>query len=206
MPTLVEYIVCPICGKTSPVKTGSYKIGDPMELGWIQIRECRGKKGFCTIETKTLRDNIKAYQKFADELVDFCSGVLMVVLEENLPVHKPVFLLKYEDISRQLNEGMSKVTTDLEDITFKVEDLEKENSKLKSDLQSVNADFDTYRLIGADLFRKNEDLTERLNSTASREERYVFKADDNSGEIASLKRELKNKKMIIQEYEDNSLL
>lgn len=202
MSTLVEYIVCPICGKTTPTKTGSYKIGDPVELGWIQTRECRGKKGFCTIETKTLRDNIKAYQKFADELVDFCSGVLMVVMEENLPIHKPTFILKYEDLDRQLQKGIPEI----ENITIELDDMKKQNSKLKMDLQYANSTCDEYRLIRDDLVRKNEDLNSRLNSTTYREESHAFKTDDQTREIERLKCKLRDKNRIIQQYENNSLI
>jgi len=202
MSTLIEYIGCPICGKTSPTKTGSFKIGDPAELGWIQIRECRGKKGFCTIETKLLRDNIKDYQKFADELVDFCSGVLMVVMEENLPIHKPTFILKYEDLDRQLHEGIPEI----ENTAIELDDLQRENATLLAKLQRANENLDEYRLIRDDLIRKNEDLITKLNSTTHREESHTFKTDDQTREIRILKRQLKDKNRIIQQYEDNSLI
>ncbi|GAI17883.1 unnamed protein product, partial [marine sediment metagenome] len=137
MATIVEYLVCPICGKTTPTKTGSYKIGDPTTLGLIQVRECRGKKGFCTIETKKMRNNIPKYQKFADELVDFCSGILMVTMEEGLRVHYPVFILRYIKLQKEIERLVNEGTPDADENTFQVDDLNRENTQLKERIEAL---------------------------------------------------------------------
>lgn len=160
MTSYVEYLVCPFCGKTTPLtkSLGSFKVGDPAELAWIQTRECKGRKGFCKIETKTLRDKIKEYQHLADELVDFCSGILMVTMEENLPVHKPVFIQQFQKLKKQILEG----TPEEESIRFELDDSKRRIKQLSMQLKKEKqiAEGKTFEVV--DLKRENQKLKDEI--------------------------------------------
>jgi len=200
MSTFVEYLVCPICGKSTPLKKASYKVGDPAELGWIQVRECRGKKGFCTVETKTLRDNIKECQRLADELVDFCSGVLTIVLEENLKVHKPSFLQKYEQLQRQIEKG----TPEEEEMRFQMDDNLREIKRLKAELKEVKDMYEYLSVKYDDIIKENKHLKSELKRERNSHEGRTFEVADLKRENQRLKDQNRALRYQLQSYEKAS--
>lgn len=105
--TEIVFIGCPICGKFTPQKVASWKVGDPSEeLGFASIRECRGRgKGFVEIDKFPILERFTDFSYLINELCDFSSGVLThCFLEANLPLNKPYFILKYEQLLHQVND------------------------------------------------------------------------------------------------------
>ena len=183
------------------MKKASYKVGDPMDMGFIQIRECRGKKGFCKTDEKTLRESIEEYPWLVDQLVDMASGILMCVHEERLPVHKPAFLLQFEELQRKQRE----TTKEDDSIRFQLDDTTRELAKLKEELKKEREYGDFIRPEYDRVHRENMRLKEELKNVRRRGEGHGFELDDARREINRLRDENARLKRDLQRYESISL-
>ena len=145
--TTIFCVKCPMCGKFTPINIATFKSGNPPDLADIQVRECKGKKGFPVISKSTLRKELDEHLKLADELVDMAGGILWLCWEEGLynKIHPPLLINKYSSLLEQLKEN-KKLENNLR---LQVDDLSHDNSKLikvlkneKENREQLSIDYD----------------------------------------------------------------
>ncbi|GAH93051.1 unnamed protein product [marine sediment metagenome] len=130
------------------MKIATFKAGDPPHLAEISIRHCQGRKGFPTIGTSTLRDEIdtEAGLKLINELVDMAGGILWLCWEEELftKIHPPLLIYKYSSLLEKIKENRK-----MEDsLRLQIDDFRHDNLKL---IEAMKVEIKEREQIGFDL-------------------------------------------------------
>jgi len=128
----MECITCVFCGKSTPVKSiRSLKKGNPMTLGWLEVRACLGRPkkrkkgekkwkkptgGFPCISKTNLVDHMTTHKQYINQLVDLSSGIIMYIMQSRLPVEKPPVILLIEEKNREIKS----LTDQVKDLTFQL--------------------------------------------------------------------------------------
>lgn len=134
--TTVTYFGCPFCGRSQEInyalKKGEYmKIGEPHDLGTIQIRKAMGRaKGFKTISEEPAVNLISdpVIMQILNAEVDMAGGILWGCWEQNLfkKLHPPLLIKKYGNLLDDL-----KANKKLEDtLRVQIDDFRHDNIKL----------------------------------------------------------------------------
>jgi len=116
------------------------KKGEPLDLADIQVRECRGKKGFPLISVSTLREELDTELglKLANELIDMAGGILWGCWEEELfdKIHPPLLIYKYSSLLDRI-----KADRKIEDaLRLQIDGFRHDNIKLIKALKSERKD------------------------------------------------------------------
>jgi len=106
--TEISCVICPFCGKSTPLSVATFKSGNPPHLAEISIRHCQGRKGFPVVGRSTLRDEIDTDVglKLINELVDMAGGILWLCWEEDLfdVIHPPLLINRYSSLLKKVKE------------------------------------------------------------------------------------------------------
>lgn len=202
MVTTIDCVQCPFCGMYRPISKATFKHGDPMTLGIVSTRECRGKKGFVGIGTKTLRSTLPENQPLVDELVDMSSGIILAVMEENIPCRTPAIILKYQDLEKAVRSDRPAD----DELRFKLDDANKEISRL---ISRVNNLIDKNEGLGSDAddFRNEVSrLKSRVNVLLHKNEGGGFATDDLERKIRRLESSNRRLRSEVKAYEDASFV
>ena len=144
-------VTCCFCGKSSPISSASFKKGIAEDLGALNIHECRGRKGFPLVSQTPLIQHIDdpQVQSLLEQMGDMASGVLMVIMEHELPIYKPGLLRLYESLKRRVGEERKErdnvedaLRSDLDEANNKVLDLQTEVQKAYDELDRRRSDAD----------------------------------------------------------------
>jgi uncharacterized phage infection (PIP) family protein YhgE len=157
----IEYVKCPICGKTTPLKRANFKVGDPSQLGLIQVREAMGRaKGFVAIDEYPIIDaiNRSEIKEIVEQLVDICSGILIFIDESGLDIQAPILTR-----IRQLKDRIADLDNELSNKDFVIIDLESENQKLSNSIKELEKTNSNLELVIADLKNDITRLKEKCN-------------------------------------------
>jgi len=207
----VKYLVCPMCGKTSPLyngKTTLKRLDEVHYLALIKTRTSMGRKGFKNVgEQMALCDCLSdpVCARLANELLDLCSGIIVHSWENDVAgkygLHKPLAIKKLEKlesvqvVSTQEEDGM-RLT--LDDNMRAIKKCENE----KKELQRM-CDGQSFRLDDQD--REIKKLKKLLKERTESDDSVRLKSDDDARKIASLKMEVEGLKSIVKMYEERSL-
>jgi len=134
--TTVTYFGCPFCGRSQAInyalKKGEYmKIGEPHNLGTVQIRQAMGRaKGFKTISEEPAINLISdpAILQFLNAEIDMAGGILWGAWEQGLydRLHPPLLIKKYSSVLDKMKAN--KKTEDA--LRLQIDDFRHDNLKL----------------------------------------------------------------------------
>lgn len=139
--TMVTFFACPFCGRNQEInyalKKGEFmKIGEPHDLGIIQVRQAMGRaRGFKKISEEPAVNLIADPQilQILNAEIDMCGGILWGCWEQGLydKIHPPLLIKKYSSLLEQI-----KANKKLEDaLRLKIDDLAHDNIKLIESLK-----------------------------------------------------------------------
>jgi len=173
-----------------------------MTLGIVSTRECRGKKGFVGVGTKTLRSTLPENQLLVDELVDMSSGIIIAVMEENIPCHTPAIILKYQDLEKAVRSDQPAD----DEIRFKLDDADRYSKLVDAEAHRLRSKSET---LGFDLDAANREISQlksRVTSLLHKNEGSSFGTDDLERKIRRLESSNRRLRSEVKAYEEASFV
>jgi len=200
--TTVAYFGCPFCGRSQEINyalnvKGDYmKIGSPLDLGTIQMRQAMGSRGFKTISEEPAINLISDPQvlQILNAMVDMAGGILWGCWEQEMftKLHPPVLIHKYGSLLNEIREN--KLTE--ESLKLQIADLQIDNAKLIKKVRMETEDDE--RLQTADIQMENRHLIEKLHKETEYRETLAC-------ENADAEEKIRQMQMKIDQYESQAI-
>ena len=133
--TTVTYFGCPFCGRSHAIdyalnKGDFMKIGEPLDLGTVQIRQAMGSRGFKTISEQPAVNLISdpTILQILNAEIDMAGGILWGCWEQEMfnKLHPPLLIHKYGSLLNKIKE--KKQTED--GLRLQIADLQMDNKQL----------------------------------------------------------------------------
>ncbi len=147
--TTVAYFGRPFCGRSQAIEyaldKGDYmKLGEPLDLGTIQIRQAMGSRGFKTISEEPAINLISdpIVLQILNAEVDMAGGILWGAWEANLfdsKLHPPLLIHKYSSALDQIKENRNQE----DGLLLRISHLEMENERIIKELQAEKEERET---------------------------------------------------------------
>jgi len=196
-------VTCCFCGKSSPISSASFKKGIVEDLGALTIHECRGRKGFPLVSQTPLIQHIHDPQvhRLIEEMGDMASGVLMIIMDHELPIYKPGLLRLYEDLKKKIGEEIRErdniedsFRSDLDEACNKVLNLQVDLQKAHNELDRMRSDADESTVTKRSYIEEINMLKKELQEYAGWEReknRLTYTITDQERRIQQLEQDIK---------------